>query len=135
MPAAHPRRAPPALRARIAPELSGEDWTIELAGPDVDPDQQTILFRYPTAVAGSSGYVVPVVKIELGARSETEPAERPSVRPYLAEAFPDFMGASTFELRTVAPRRTFWEKTMLLHEETYRPKEKARKPRLSRAVS
>lgn len=122
----------PALRARMVPELSGEVWSLELAGPDVDPDLQTILFRYPTAFDGPPGYVAPEVKIELGARSETEPAERPSMEPYLAAAFPDRFGPSAFALRTVAPRRTFWEKAMLLHEETYRPKEKPRKARLSR---
>jgi len=122
----------PALHARIAPQLSREDWSLDLAGKNVDPDQQTILFRYPTASAGASEYVAPVVKIELGSRSETEPAERPSIRPYLSEAFPDLFGSSSFELRTVAARRTLWEKAMLLHEETYRPRDKPRKPRLSR---
>jgi hypothetical protein len=32
----------------------------------------------------------------------------------------------------VAARRTFWEKAMLLHEETFRPPDRPRKARLSR---
>jgi hypothetical protein len=46
--------------------------------------------------------------------------------------FPELLGPSSFPVRAVAARRTFWEKAMLLHEETYRPTGKARKPRLAR---
>jgi hypothetical protein len=41
-------------------------------------------------------YVRRVVKIEMGARSETEPAETPHIQPYLAEAFPDLLKESGF---------------------------------------
>lgn len=54
------------------------------------------------------------------------------MQPMLAEAFPQVLGAASFSVRTVAPRRTFWEKAMLLHEETYRPSGKPRKARMSR---
>jgi hypothetical protein len=37
-----------------------------------------------------------------------------------------------FSVRVVAARRTFWEKAMLLHEETYRPSDRRRGERLSR---
>ena len=50
----------------------------------------------------------------------------------IAEAFPDLFADASFRVRTVAPRRTFWEKAMLLHEETWRPAGKPRKVRLSR---
>ena len=73
-----------------------------------------------------------VVKIEMGARSEIEPAESPAIQPLLAGAFKDMIVDASFPVRTVAPRRTFWEKAMLLHEETYRPEGKPRKARLSR---
>ena len=35
-------------------------------------------------------------------------------------------------VQAVAPERTFWEKAMLLHEETFRPAHKERKQRLAR---
>lgn len=54
------------------------------------------------------------------------------VQPYLAEAFPDLLPDCSFPLRAVAARRTFWEKAMLLHEETFRPADKPRRARLSR---
>src|SRR5712692_8609139 len=50
------------VRASLA-ELT--TWRIE-SDPD-DPDEQTVLFHYPAAAAGSD-YVRAVVKIELGAR-------------------------------------------------------------------
>ena len=51
---------------------------------------------------------------------------------YLVEAFPDILHPGTFAVQTVSAERTFWEKAMLLHEETYRPPDKPRKARLVR---
>lgn len=118
-----------ALAGRFRAVLPDEaPWTLE--EDDTDPDGQSLLFYYP-AVIGAS-YVRPAVKIELGARSDTEPRESPDIQPYLAEVFPQVLGPSAFRVRAVAARRTFWEKAMLLHEETYRPRDKPRKPRLAR---
>lgn len=95
----------------------GNDWRLEI-DPD-DQDEQTLLFHYPTVTA-DTGYVRPVVKIELGARSDTDPSESPSISPYLADVFPGEFDGAGFSVRTVAPERTFWEKVALLHEESYR---------------
>lgn len=111
---------------------AGLEWSLSPAAEEEDPDLQTLLFEYPSVFVGSIAYLRPVVKIELGARSDTEPVESPVIRPYLAEAFPDVLVDSAFSLRTVAARRTFWEKAMLLHEETFRPPDKPRKARLAR---
>ena len=120
----------PVLAARITEELpKNARWRIEL--DPSDPDAQTLLFHYPTAFEPGS-YISPRVKIELGARSDTDPAETPQIAPYLASAFPDLMTPNKFPVRVVAARRTFWEKAMLLHEETWRPVEKRRADRLSR---
>lgn len=70
------------------------------------------------------------VRIELGARSDTEPSATPDIQPYIADALPDALGPSSFRVRAVAPERTFWEKAMLLHEESYR--REGPKGRLSR---
>lgn len=42
------------------------------------------------------------------------------------------LGNGAFAIKTVAARRTFWDKAMLLHEETYRPADKPRKRPLAR---
>lgn len=123
----------PALEIRFQETLPADlSWTLSPADTQEDPDLQTLLFEYPSEFSGSATYVRPVVKIELGARSDTEPSETPMVQPYLAEAFPDLLPDCSFPLRAVAARRTFWEKAMLLHEETFRPADKPRRARLSR---
>ena len=105
------------------------DWELS-ADPD-DADGQTLLLRYPTAFP-AGGYLRRVVKIELGARSDTEPSLHPTIRPYLAQALPGEIPDSDTVLRAVAPERTFWEKAMLLHEEIYIAGAAGPKARLSR---
>jgi hypothetical protein len=125
-----------ALHARLAAVLRSTDaaagWSLTLAPVDIDADRQTLLFVYPTAFAATGRYVAPVVRIELGARSETEPAEQPVIADLLSAALPDVLEPVTAAVRTVAPRRTFLEKAMLLHEEQQRPADKPRKRGLSR---
>ncbi len=120
----------PALEQDIQRLLPSTDlWKLESDADD--PDGQTLLFHYPPAM-GDTAYVRPVVKIELGARSDTEPSATPEITPYLADAFPDEVQHSRFSVRAVAPERTFWEKAALLHEETYREGSTAPKARLAR---
>jgi hypothetical protein len=119
------------LEARIRTSLpSNMAWS--LITDESDPDKQTILFQYPVALGAAASYMKQAVRIEMGARSDTEPSGAPVIQSYLAEAFPDLFGSSLFAVRTVAPERTFWEKAMLLHEETYRPAGKRRKAGLAR---
>ncbi len=123
----------PALEARFGRVLrSGMKWSLVPASEQEDKDQQTLLFQYPTCFLDAARYVRPAVKIELGARSDAEPSEIKPIQSYLAELFPDRLGPNEIRVRTVVPRRTFWEKAMLLHEEILRPPEKKRNPRLSR---
>ena len=108
----------PALQQSIRTRLpAGLEWRV--TDDDADPDAQTLLFEYPAAFAAGP-YLRSAVKIELGARSDTDPSANPEIQPYLCEALPGELGPSSFRVHTVAPERTFWEKAMLLHEETFR---------------
>lgn len=108
----------PALNTAIQKRMSkNASW--KLAEDEDDPDGMTLLLQYPSAFPAGT-YLRPVVKIEMGARSDTEPSELPEIRSYLAEALPGESDSGAVKIRTVAPERTFWEKAMLLHEETYR---------------
>lgn len=118
------------MRERRAPDGWTRSFGFPPTNPD-DPDGQTLLLQY-SSVFPPSDYVRPAVKIEMGARSDTEPSETPSIRTYVAEALPEIRGMDAFPVRVVAARRTFWEKAMLLHEETFRPAGKPRKARLAR---
>jgi hypothetical protein len=121
----------PQLNERIKADLGEGTWTLE-ADPN-DSDGQTLLFSYPTYFgAEQNRYVRPVVKIELGARSDPWPAHQSVIRPIIAEEFPKVFSDPDCVVTALAPERTFWEKAMLLHEETYRPADKARRPRMAR---
>jgi len=102
-------------------------WEINL-DPD-DPDNQTILFTYPSVIDnGKSGYVQPVVKIELGARSDHWPVEAMTVKPYVSNA----AGKVTIEgtqVRVLGAERTFWEKATILHAISHGSKLRARMSR------
>jgi hypothetical protein len=100
---------------------------------DKDPDRQTLLFAYPGCWPTDTGrYVESQVKIELGARSDTWPNQRGTVKPYVAEQIPKAFSISECQVQVLAAERTFWEKAALLHEENFRPHGKQLKPRLSR---
>jgi hypothetical protein len=58
------------------------------------------------------------VKIEMGARSDTDPAESIGIQSYISDVFTGLFAVTEFSVRAVMPTRTFWEKAMLLHEET-----------------
>ncbi|MBL8857135.1 MAG: nucleotidyl transferase AbiEii/AbiGii toxin family protein [Planctomycetes bacterium] len=119
-----------ALRERVGERLAGRgNWKLE--NDAADPAGQTLLLQYPSEFE-TGPYVRPLVKIELGARSDTEPIEQPDITTYLADALPILLPDSAFSIRTVAPERTFWEKAMLLHEEAQRGTTAPPAPRLSR---
>lgn len=121
----------PALAARIHDALGDADWRLDV-DPDM-PDGQCLLFHYPSVFpTTAAGYVRPVVKIELGARSDDWPSEEKSIQPYVIECFPALDPAPAFPVRVLSAERTFWEKACLLHEETFRPAEKPRKLRMAR---
>ncbi|MFH1499877.1 MAG: nucleotidyl transferase AbiEii/AbiGii toxin family protein [Verrucomicrobiota bacterium] len=121
----------PAFDARLHSMLGPTGWRLEV-DPDMS-DGQCLLFHYPSVFApGTAGYVRPVVKIELGARSDDWPHEAKTIQPYVLERFPAFDPAEAFSVRVLSAERTFWEKACLLHEETFRPADKPRKIRMAR---
>lgn len=109
---------------------------LESARLEVDPDMadgQCLLFHYPSVFPpDAAGYVRPVVKIELGARSDDWPHEDKIIQPFVLEQFPALDSDADVSVRVLAAERTFWEKACLLHEETFRPADKPRKIRMAR---
>jgi hypothetical protein len=119
----------PEMRRDLASVLGSRGWSVEL---DAD-DPQTVLFAYPaTEVSGATPYVRPVIRLEMGARSDDWPAVDAEITPYAAEVLPDVFSIRTCRVRTLAAERTFWEKATLLHAEYHRPADKPSRERLSR---
>ena len=125
-------RIMPALDHQIG-ELLGPSAQWGLSADGEDPDGQTLLFAYPRQSGSAvAGYLRPVVKLEFGARSDPWPAVRRPVTPMVAEALPQLFDEPVCTVTALAAERTFWEKAMLLHEETFRPADKTRRARLAR---
>jgi len=122
----------PALEQVIGAKLRKDDaWRLRPDG--TDPDQQTLLFDYPSAMPlAGAGYVRQMVKIEMGARADHWPCEARSVTPYVAEEFPHAFQESTCAVKVLSVERTFWEKATILHAEYHRPADKAMPERFSR---
>ncbi|MBI5364706.1 MAG: nucleotidyl transferase AbiEii/AbiGii toxin family protein [Planctomycetes bacterium] len=103
----------PELRTDFAEHLQ-EAHTLEL---DIE-DPSTILFTYPRAGATDTqgvAYVRPVVRMELGARSDHHPTRVAEVRPYAADAFPDLFESPSCRVVALAPERTLVEKALIFH--------------------
>lgn len=119
----------PRLREVIATELGTEaGWRLV---PD-ERDAGTLLFVYPVGVDEVSLYNAPMVRIEMGGRSDVWPAEPGILKPYAAAVVPQVFDAPAISVRVLAAERTFWEKATILHNEYYRPGEKRRAERISR---
>jgi len=121
----------PALTKEIEAVLgTAEGWEV-VPDPD-DPDGQTLLFNYPRLAnygqgfgqggwgvgrfgEGEIGYIKPRIKLEFGARGDTDPSDLKDITPYLAETFPEELPDSISSIPTLAVARTFWEKATILH--------------------
>src|SRR5205814_4822425 len=125
----------PALEAAIR-AMVGQNQRWSLQSDDEDPDQQTLLFEYPTSFAPeATGYIRRMVKIEMGARADHWPCETKTVTPYVAEQFPQGFREPSCTVKVLSVERTFWEKATILHAEFHRPPEKALPERFSRHYS
>jgi len=117
-----------AIQAKVGDELM---WSLRLDADD--PDQQTLLFDYPTSLpAEAHGYVRRMVKIEMGARADHWPSEVKTITPYVAEQFPQGFPTGSCAVKVLAIERTFWEKATILHAEFHRPADKPMPERFSR---
>ena len=122
----------PALASVVAISLgTTEGWKLTI--DESDPDAQTLLYAYPTTTkADRDRYIRPEVKIEMGARSDHWPSEQTTIASYTALHFSAAFESPSFQVKVLAPERTFWEKATLLHAEYHRPADKTTPNRLSR---
>lgn len=104
-----------------ATQLAGY-WALTV-DPD-DPDQQTILFHYPKSRKEDSQYIRPIVKIELGARSDHWPVSEQQISSYLKQALGETIEENIINIKVLNVERTFWEKATILHMYTHFPNDK-----------
>lgn len=111
-------------------KLGQEGWKLEI--DEDDNDGQTILFTYPKLVAKASEYIRPVVKIELGGRSDHWPVSMQKISPYIVDILPPPLNQMDVEIRVLNIERTFWEKATILHKYAHYPEDKTVPERQSR---
>lgn len=121
----------PRLRSAFEAVLGTDGWAIEAV--ELDDGQVDLHFRYPPALSpeeyGGLAYIAPLVRMEVGARSDQEPTQRVVIRSYAAEHCPEFFTRLETEVTVLAPERTFWEKATIFHSENHRPVEGDQRPR------
>jgi hypothetical protein len=118
------------LKNAISEELGiSNGWQL-FVDPD-DSECKTLLFEYLSSVSTTS-YIQPVVKIEIGARSEHWPVSDHIISSYTKEALGEKMHEPETRIRVLNAERTFWEKATILHQYAHLPEDKILPPRMSR---
>ena len=108
---------------------TNKGWQL-LADSD-DPDSKTLLFEYQSKKSNAD-YMRPIVKIEVGARSEHWPVSDHIIHSYTKEALREKIHEPETKIRVLNAERTFWEKATILHQYVHLPPAKRIPPRISR---
>lgn len=95
-----------------------------------DKDPTVLNVIYKSILEESTGYIQPLVKIEISCLNLSEPFEPRPITTMISELFPEADDETTCTINTVSPERTFLEKAFLLNEEFQ--KEDPRTRRMSR---
>jgi hypothetical protein len=100
-------------------KAAGKDpATLRVVLDGEDPDRQSLLIHYPSAIE-KSDYVVPSIKIESGAKSALDPHENKTITPYLSPDVPNGDSLAVTGVMTIDPERTFLDKILILHGMIY----------------
>jgi hypothetical protein len=96
-----------------------------------DSDSKTLLFEYQSKKSNAD-YIRPIVKIEIGARSEHWPVSTHIIQSYTKDALQGKIYEPEIKIRVLNVERTFWEKATILHQYVHLPASKRIPPRISR---
>lgn len=99
---------------------------------DKASNSPVILFHYPTTQHSGFEYLKRSVKLEFGSLTEQRPVGNYSIKPWLADVFPQLFSDWTCNVVALEIERTFWEKATILHVEYHRPADKIMPDRYSR---
>ncbi len=86
--------------------------------------------KYPETSAAKN--LLPYIQLEIGPLASWLPHAEHTVRPYVAEEFPDYFDDPACPVRAIDAERTFWEKATILHHEANRPESSPVPARYSR---
>ena len=103
---------------------------IDITVDEIDP--QVINFYYPKVYNTNDDYIKQYVRLEIGPLAAWSPSVSVNITPYVCESLSSAFELKSTKVLTVAPERTFWEKSTILHREANRPAEKAMPSRYAR---
>lgn len=118
------------LKSTFIPKLKEDLKSLINRSLDISYENETIIIGYGNDYADES--ILHVIRLEIGAKAAWTPAEAVTIRPYIAEVYPEQFGNASVSVRTTTPERTFWEKATILHHEANRPDDLPVPPRFSR---
>jgi hypothetical protein len=118
------------FRNSLSTYFDDAEWKLETD----EEDEQSLIFHYPSCFEKKSdGYIQSSIKLEFGARGDSNPCETKSVTTYAQQLLPElFDSPSEIKVTTQIAKRTYWEKITLLHAEYYRDPKKSLPGRLFR---
>ncbi len=93
-------------------------------------EDNAVVISYGNDYADES--ILHAIRLEIGALAAWTPTQIATIRPYIAETYPEHFRNAFVDVRTTTPERTFWEKITILHREAFRPEGSLLPPRMSR---
>ena len=93
-------------------------------------DGFSINVRYPNAF--DDNYLRPEILLEIGPLASWLPSDSFEISSFAAQKFPQIFEKTKCTVNTIVAKRTFWEKSTILHHEANRPEESTMPTRYSR---
>lgn len=82
--------------------------------------EEMSIYIYYESIFEDLPYVRRAVKLELGPLAAWTPNEERQLSSFIQSYYPDLCSNITFPVLTTLPKRTFWEKAVILHQEANR---------------
>ena len=123
------------IKEKLLPTLQNDFKTIINETPLFSVDStnpQVIVFAYPSVNSEASSYIQKNIRLELGPLAALSPTENIKISPMIEIMKLPMCNINSTTIKTVTPERTFWEKILILHQESHRPDSKSVPSRYSR---
>ena len=102
----------PVMQSDIESEIN-KDITVSIS-----EEELAIYVTYPCTYKDT--YINSSVKLEIGPLAAWTPNEERKISSFIQEIYPDLCAKPDFPVLITLPKRTFWEKAIILHQEANR---------------
>jgi len=103
-------------------EKDFKSFLIETPKFEIEKNDPSILnFYYPNVYEAKPAGLLQCIRLEIGAISELKPNEIKEVSPLISKIKTPIFKYKKFNVKTIMPIKTFWEKILILHQEANRP--------------